>query len=92
MKNDLTDMMKYINQLESYIYKMESIDDETDDVDEASNETDVDTDETDVDVDETEVQSKDIDFIEIGNNVFLNKKNDQVYEIADDDDLNEDLF
>ena len=79
MKNDLHDMMKYISQLEKYVYKMESIDDE------ASNETDV-------DVDETEVQSKDIDFIEIGNNVFLNKKNDQVYEIADDDDLNEDLF
>jgi hypothetical protein len=47
---------------------------------------DVDVDE---DVDDDEV---DIDFIEIGNNVFLNKKNDQVYEIADDDDLDEDLF
>jgi len=43
----------------------------------------------DVDVDDDE---EDIDFIEIGDNVFLNKKNEQVYEIADDDDLNEDLF
>jgi len=51
---------------------------------------DVDVDE-DVD-DETEVQSKDIDFVEIGNNVFLNKKTNKTYEIADDDDLNEDLF
>jgi hypothetical protein len=166
MKNDLTDMMKYINQLEKYVYKMESIEEdvveasnETEvdvDLDEASNETDVyenmvtedeirfvkwfDTNKDfsrdweknlkivqdikkrlfnqenninecmfknhkkkskqskqsneidDVDDDETEVQSKDIDFIEIGDNVFLNKKNDQVYEIADDDDLNEDLF
>ena len=97
MKNDLTDMMKYINQLEKYVYKMESIDDEEsneEDVDEASNETDVDTDETDVDVDETEVQSKDIDFIEIGNNVYLNKKTNKTYEIAPDDDLDddEDLF
>jgi len=55
------------------------------DVDEASNETDVD--------DENMVQSnKDIDFIEIGNNVYLNKKTNKTYEIADDDDLNEDLF
>ena len=46
-----------------------------------SNETDVD-----------ETDDKDNDFIEIGNNVFLNKKNNQTYEIADDDDLNEDLF
>jgi hypothetical protein len=172
MKNDLTDMMKYINQLEKYVYKIEeSNDDEASneiDVDEASNETDVDTDETDVDIDEvvddasnetdvyenmvTEdeirfvkwfdtnkdysrdwdknlkivqdikkrlfnqenninecmfkkkskqsnkiddeddlVQSnKDIDFIEIGNNVFLNKKTNKTYEIAPDDDLNED--
>ena len=45
----------------------------------------------DVDVDE-DVDEDVVDFIEIGNNVFLNKKNDQVYEIADDDDLNEDLF
>jgi len=50
-----------------------------------------------VDVDEpsneTEVQSnKDIDFIEIGNNVYLNKTTNKTYEIADDDDLNEDLF
>jgi hypothetical protein len=81
MKNDLTDMMKYISQLEKYVYKMESIDDE------ASNETDVD--------DENMVQSnKDIDFIEIGNNVFLNKKTNLEYEIAPDDDLDddEDLF
>jgi hypothetical protein len=179
MKNDLTDMMKYINQLEKYVYKMESIDDEqsneedvdvdedvdeeTDvdvdetDVDEASNETDVtedelrfvkwfdsnkdysrdwdknlkivqdikkrlfnqennihecmfknhkkkskqskqsneidDVDVVDEDTDETEVQSnKDIDFIEIGNNVYLNKKTDKTYEIADDNDLDEDLF
>jgi hypothetical protein len=35
---------------------------------------------------------KDIDFIEIGNNVFLDKKNNKTYEIADDDDLNEDLL
>ena len=46
-----------------------------------SNETDAD-----------ETDEKDIDFVEIGNNVFLNKKNNQTYEIADDDDLNEDLF
>jgi hypothetical protein len=104
MKNDLTDMMKYISQLEKYVYKMESIDDEASnetDVVEASNETEVDTDETevdtdetDVDIDETEVQSKDIDFIEIGNNVFLNKKTNKTYEIAPDDDLDddEDLF
>jgi hypothetical protein len=96
MKNDLTDMMKYISQLESYVYKMESIDDEQSnetDVDEASNEIDdMDVDETDVD-DENMVQSnKDIDFIEIGNNVYLNKKTNKTYEIADDDDLNEDLF
>ncbi len=45
--------------------------------------------EDDVVVDDDE---EDIDFIEIGDNVFLNKKNDQEYEIADDDDLNEDLF
>ena len=44
----------------------------------------------DVDIDETEVQSKDIDFVEIGNNVFLNKKTNKTYEIAPDDDLNED--
>ena len=43
---------------------------------------------------QTEVQSneKDIDFVEIGNDVFLNKKTNQTYEIADDNDLNEDLF
>ena len=45
------------------------------------------------DVDETD--DKDIDFVEIGNNVYLNKKTNKTYEIADDftiDDLNEDLF
>ena len=83
-------MMQYIAQLESYVYKMESIDDEPSNEcmfkkSKQSNETYVD----DVVVDD---DKKDIDFIEIGNNVFLNKKNDQVYEIADDDDLNEDLF
>jgi hypothetical protein len=31
-------------------------------------------------------------FVEIATNVYLNKKNNQTYEIADDDDLNEDLF
>jgi hypothetical protein len=164
MKNDLTDMMKYINQLEKYVYKMESNDDEQsneDVVDEASNETDVYNENNvtedeikfvkwfdnhnhtdysrdweknlkivqdikkrlfnqennihecmfknhkkkskqskqsnkidDVDDDETEVQSKDIDFVEIGNNVFLNKKTNKTYEIAPDDDLDddEDLF
>ena len=45
----------------------------------------------DEDVDE-DVVDKDIDFIEIGNNVYLNKKTNKTYEIADDDDLNEDLF
>jgi hypothetical protein len=46
--------------------------------------------ETDVD-DENMVQSnKDIDFIEIGNNVYLNKKTNKTYELAPDDDLNED--
>ena len=30
--------------------------------------------------------------IEIGTNVFLNKKTNQTYEIADDNDLDEDLF
>jgi hypothetical protein len=154
MKNDLTDMMKYISQLEKYVYKIEEsnddeasneidVDDEIDVdvdevVDEASNETDVyenmvtedelrfvkwfDTnkdysrdwdknlkivqdikkrlfnqenninecmfknhkkkskqskqsnEEDDVDIDETEVQSKDIDFVEIATNVYLNKK------------------
>jgi hypothetical protein len=39
-----------------------------------------------------EPSNKDIDFIEIGNNVYLNKKNNQTYEIADDNDLDEDLF
>jgi hypothetical protein len=169
MKNDLTDMMKYISQLEKYVYKIEEsnddeasneidVDDEIDVdvdevVDEESNETDVyenmvtedeirfvkwfDTnkaysrdweknlkivqdikkrlfnqenninecmfknhkkkskqskqsnEEDDVDVDDDE---EDIDFIEIGDNVFLNKKTNLEYEIADDDDLNEDLF
>jgi hypothetical protein len=172
MKNDLTDMMKYISQLEKYVYKIEeSNDDEASneiDVDEASNEIDVDeasnetdvyenmvtkdelrfvkwfdtnkdyscdwdknlkivqdikkrlfnqenninecmfknhkkkskqsneidideaSNETDVD-DENMVQSnKDIDFIEIGNNVYLNKKTNKTYEIVPDDDLNED--
>jgi hypothetical protein len=99
IKNDLTDMMKYIAQLESYVYKMESIDDEqSNEIDDETDvdEVDEDTDETDVDVDElsneTEVQSnecmfkkenqsKDNDFIEIANNVFLNKKNNQIYEM-----------
>ena len=44
------------------------------------------------DEDETDDDKKDIDFIEIGSNVFVNKKNNQTYEVADDDDLNEDLF
>jgi hypothetical protein len=95
--NDLNDMRKYINQLESYVYKMESNDDEQsieEDVDVDEDVVDEDTDETDVDDDETEVQSKDIDFIEIGNNVYLNKKTNLEYEIAPDDDLDddEDLF
>ena len=41
---------------------------------------------------ETDVAKKDIDFIEIGTNVFLNKKTNQTYEIADDNDLDEDVF
>jgi type IV secretory pathway VirB4 component len=44
----------------------------------------------DVDDNETEVQSKDIDFVEIATNVYINKKTNQLYEIAPDDDLNED--
>jgi hypothetical protein len=82
------------------------VDVDEDVVDEDSDETDVDVDEPsnecmlkklkqsneidDVDVDEP--SNKDIDFIEIGNNVYLNKKTNKTYEIADDDDLNEDLF
>jgi hypothetical protein len=49
----------------------------------------------DVDVDEDvdeDVVDKDNDFIEIGNNVYLNKKTNKTYEIADDNDLDEDLF
>jgi hypothetical protein len=52
-------------------------------------------DEDDLDDAENMVQSnKDIDFIEIGNNVYLNKKTNKTYEIAPDDDLDddEDLF
>jgi hypothetical protein len=98
IKNDLYDMMKYIHQLESYVYKMESNDDEqSNEIDEEDVDDDEDTDETDVVVDEasneTEVQSKkDNDFIEIATNVYLNKQNNKTYEIADDDDLDEDLF
>ena len=78
MTNDLNDMMKYIAQLEKYVYKMESIEDEE------SNEIYVD------EVDE--VVDEDIDFIEIGSNVFLNKKTNQTYVDADDNCLDEDLF
>jgi hypothetical protein len=49
----------------------------------------------DVDDDEIEVQSKDIDFVEIGNNVFLNKKTNKTYELVPDNDFlddDEDLF
>ena len=46
----------------------------------------------DEDIDETDVAKKDIDFVQIGNNVFLNKKNNQTYEVADDNDLDEDIF
>ena len=46
----------------------------------------------DEDIDETDDDKKYIDFIEIGCNVFVNKKTNQTYEVADDDDLNEDLF
>ena len=95
IKTDLNDAMKYIAQLEKYVYKMESnedVDEVVDEVDDKDvDEVVEDTDETDVDVDEPS-NEKDIDFVEIGNNVFLNKKNNQTYEIADDDDLNEDLF
>ena len=41
---------------------------------------------------ETNVDEKDTDFVEIGNNVFLNKKTNKTYEIADDNDLDDDLF
>ena len=82
--NDLNDAMKYIAQLEKYVYKMESneIYDEdmevVDEVDKVDEVVDEDTDETDVDVDEpsneTDDDKKDNDFIEIGRNVFQNKK------------------
>ena len=77
--DDLNDAMKYIAQLEKYV--MES----NEDVDEDMEVVEV-VDEVD------EVVDEDIDFIEIGRNVFVNKKNNQTYEVADDDDLNEDLF
>ena len=46
----------------------------------------------DEDIDETDDDKKDIDFIEIGSNVFLNKKTNQTYEMSDDNDLDEDIF
>lgn len=46
----------------------------------------------DEDIDETDDDKKDIDFIEIGNNVFLNKKTNKTYEMSDDNDLDEDIF
>jgi uncharacterized protein (UPF0335 family) len=74
--------------------------DETDvDVDEPSNEcmfkkakqsNEIDDVVVDEDVDE-DVVDEDVDFIEIGNNVYLNKKTNKTYEIAADDDLNDDL-
>ena len=45
----------------------------------------------DEDIDEPS-NEKDIDFVQIGNNVFLNKKTNETYEIEDDNDLDEDIF
>jgi hypothetical protein len=105
MMKYISQLESYVYKMEAIDDEQSNeIDDETD-VDVVDEDTDVDvvdedTDETDVDVDEPsnecmfkkENQSKDIDFIEIGNNVYLNKKTNKTYEIADDDDLNEDLF
>lgn len=94
-KSDIFDNIPFINEYNNSknkvitLYKENETDvDEV--VDEPSNETEVQTDVTDVD--ETNVDEKDIDFVEIGNNVFLNKKTNQTYEIVDDNDLDEDLF
>ena len=68
------------------------------DVDETSNETEVQSNENMFKNHKKKANQskdddkKDIDFIEIGSNVFLNKKTNQTYEIADDNDLDEDLF
>ena len=48
-------------------------------------------DEVDEVVDEPS-NEKDINFVQIANNVFLNKKTNETYEIADDNDLDEDII
>jgi len=61
MKNDLTDMMKYISQLEKYVYKMESNDDEQSNEEDVDVDVDEDTDEIDVDVDEPSNETDDVE-------------------------------